>query len=98
MELKDYDILSDTTEQTMTRYVTFISPNVHRFDLAIITTDRFYGKKIVMDMQTGRFGTLSYEDLEEEGVLENVFRISEEQAAELAQFLTLVLGPAHFSE
>jgi len=98
MDLKDYDFLSDSTEQTMTRYVTFISPSVHRFDLAIITTERFYGKKIVIDLQSGRSGTLSYEDLEEEGLLENLFRISEEQASELAQFLMLVLGPAYFSE
>ncbi len=98
MHLKDYDILSDSTEQTATRYVTFISPSLHRFDLAILTTNRFYGKKIVIDMQSGRSSTLSQEDLEEEGVLENIYRITEEQAAELAQFLTLVLGSAHFSE
>jgi len=98
MGLKDYDILSDFTEQTATRYVTFISPGVHRFDLAIISTERFYGKKIVIDLQSGRSGMLSYEDLEETGVLQNVFRISDEQAAELAQFLMLALGPAHFAE
>lgn len=98
MELKGYDFLSDSTEQTMTRYVTFISPSVHRFDLAIVTTERFYGKKLVIDLQSGRSATLSQEDLEEDGVLENVFRISEEQASELAQFLSFVLSPANFSE
>ena len=98
MELKNFDFLSDTTEQTMTRFVTFISPGLHRFDLAIISTDRFYGKKMVIDLQSGRCGTLSHEDLEEEGVLENIFRITEEQASELAQFLMLVLGSAYYTD
>ncbi|WP_276354682.1 DUF3055 domain-containing protein [Cohnella caldifontis] len=98
MQLKDFDFLSDSTEQTSTRFVTFISPKMHRFDLAILTTNRFYGKKIVIDMQSGRSGVLGPDDLEEEGVLENVFRISEEQAQELAQFLVLVLGAVHFTD
>jgi len=98
MLLKDFDFLSDSTEQTQTRFVTFISPNFHRFDLAILTTNRFYGKKLVTDMQSGRSGVLGPDDLEEEGVLENVFRIDEEQAADLAQFLAMVLGEVHFTD
>lgn len=98
MEMKDYDFLSDSTEQTSTRFVTFVTPGLHRFDLAILTTNRFYGKKLVTDMQSGRSGILGPDDLEEEGVLENTFRISEEQAAELAQFLVLVLGAVHFTD
>jgi len=98
MELKDFDFLSDSTEQTSTRFVTFISPGLNRFDLAIVTTNRFYGKKLVIDMQSGRSGVLAYDDLEEDGVLESVFRIEQEQAAELAQFLGLVLGDVHFTD
>jgi len=98
MQLKDFDFLSDSSEQTQTRFVTFITPNLHRFDLAILSTNRFYGKKLVTDMQSGRSGVLGPDDLEEEGVLENVFRISEEQAADLAQFLAMVLGEVHFTD
>ncbi|WP_206424221.1 DUF3055 domain-containing protein [Cohnella candidum] len=98
MQMKDYDFLSDSTEQTSTRFVTFVTPNLHRFDLAILTTNRFYGKKLVTDMQSGRSGILGADDLEEEGVLENTFRITEEQAAELAQFLVLVLGAVNFTD
>jgi hypothetical protein len=98
MHLKDFDFLSDSTEQTSTRFVTFISPKLHRFDLAITTTGRFYGKKLVIDLQSGRSGVLGPDDLEEEGVLEHVFRISGEQAEELAQFLVLVLGAVHFTD
>ena len=98
MQMKDFDFLSDSTEQTSTRFVTFISPNFHRFDLAILSTNRFYGKKLVSDMQSGRSGVLGPDDLEEEGVLENIFRIDEEQAADLAQFLAMVLGEVHFTD
>jgi len=98
MEMKDYDFLSDSTEQTSTRYVTFITPGLKRFDLAILTTNRFYGKKLVTDLMHGRSAILGPDDLEEEGVLEAAFRIDEEEAAELAQFLTLVLGAVSFTD
>jgi hypothetical protein len=98
LSMKDFDYLSDSTEQTSTRFVTFVTPNLARFDLAITTTNRFYGKKLVVDMQSGRSGVLGPDDLEEEGVLESVFKISETEAAELAQFLVLVLGAVHFTD
>ncbi|OXS53903.1 cytosolic protein [Cohnella sp. CIP 111063] len=96
--MKDYDFLSDSTEQTSTRFVTFITPGLKRFDLALLTTNRFYGKKLVTDLMFGRSAILGPDDLEEEGVLEAAFRISEEEAAELAQFLTLVLGAVNFTD
>ncbi|THF76101.1 DUF3055 domain-containing protein [Cohnella fermenti] len=98
MHLKDYDFLSDSTEMTSTRFVTFITPGLHRFDLAIVTTSRFYGKKLVIDMQSGRSGVLAADDLEEDGVIESVFRVDEEAAAELSAFLHLVLGDVHFTD
>ncbi len=49
-------------------------------------------------MMFGRSAILGPDDLEEEGVLESAFRISEEEAAELAQFLTLVLGAVNFTD
>ncbi|MFC4599614.1 DUF3055 domain-containing protein [Cohnella hongkongensis] len=98
MTLPDYDFLSDSTEQTSTRFVTFITPSLKRFDLAILTTNRFYGKKLVTDLMFGRSAILGPDDLEEEGVLEAAFRISEEEAAELARFLTLVLGAVNFTD
>ena len=96
--MKDFDFLSDSTEQTSTRFVTFITPSLKRFDLAILTTNRFYGKKLVTDLQFGRSAILGPDDLEAEGVLESVFRITEEEAAELAQFLVLVLGAVNFTD
>ncbi|PLS18086.1 cytosolic protein [Bacillus sp. M6-12] len=72
---------------TKTRFVSFMGENV-RFDLAITMTDRFYGKKLVLDLQSSRFAIIGQDDLEEEGYLEHVFKLSEEDAAELRSFLS----------
>ncbi|WP_176444768.1 DUF3055 domain-containing protein [Paenibacillus herberti] len=98
MQLKDYDFMSDSTEQTSTRFVTFITPGLKRFDLAVTTTNRFYGKKLVTDLQGGRTAIIGQDDLEEEGYLEHVFKLDEEEASELAGFLSLVVGEVNFTD
>ncbi|HZG83769.1 DUF3055 domain-containing protein [Paenibacillus sp.] len=94
----EFDFLSDSTEQTSTRYVTMVTPKLNRFDLAITTTNRFYGKKLVIDMQSGISAIIGPDDLEEEGYLEHRFRLNEEQAEELYQFLSEVIGPISYPE
>ncbi|RFU67216.1 DUF3055 domain-containing protein [Bacillus sp. V59.32b] len=69
-----------------TRFVSFMGEQ-SRFDLAITTTDRFYGKKLVLDMQSNRFAIIGPDDLDEEGYLEHAFQISENEATELRNFL-----------
>lgn len=96
--MEEIDFLSDTTEQTTTRFVTFVGPNLHRFDLAITSTHRFYGKKLVTDLQSGRTGILGPDDLEEEGYLEHFYKLSEEGAEELRSFLYLVIGTVNFTD
>lgn len=98
MLLPDYDFMSDTTEETSTRFVTFITPSLKRFDLAITATNRFYGKKLVTELQSGKTAIIGPDDLEEEGYLEFTFKLSEEEAAELAQFLYLVVGTVNFTD
>jgi len=78
--------LYDETEDTKTRFISFMGEN-NRFDLAIITSDRYYGKKLVLDIQRGRFAIIGHDDLEEEGYLEHAFQINEEDAKELTSFL-----------
>ncbi|WP_075982773.1 DUF3055 domain-containing protein [Bacillus massilinigeriensis] len=78
--------LYDDTENTKTRFISFMSEN-SRFDLAIITSDRYYGKKLVLDIQGSRFAIIGTDDLEEEGYLEYAFNLSEEDAEELKSFL-----------
>ncbi|CAM4335654.1 DUF3055 domain-containing protein [Paenibacillus tarimensis] len=96
--LPEYDFMSDTTEDTSTRFVTFITPGMKRFDLAITTTSRFYGKKLVTDLQNGITAILGADDLEEEGYLAHVFKLTEEEAAELEQFLYFVVGTVNFTD
>ncbi|MFB9330274.1 DUF3055 domain-containing protein [Paenibacillus aurantiacus] len=96
--LPDYDFMSDMTEETSTRFTTFITPSLKRFDLAVTTTSRFYGKKLVTDLQSGKTAIIGPDDLEEEGYLEFTFKLSEEEAAELSQFLYLIVGTVNFTD
>jgi len=98
LQLKDYDFMSDSTEQTSTRFVTFITPGLKRFDLAVTTTNRFYGKKLVTDLQSGKTAIIGQDDLEEEGYLEHTFKLDEEEASELGGFLSLVVGEVNFTD
>lgn len=79
--------LYDNKEQANTRFVSFVGDS-QRFDLAIISTERFYGKHLVLDMQSNNFAIIGPDDLEEDGYLEHVYRLSEEQAMELKDFLS----------
>lgn len=93
-----FDYLFDNSEQTTTRFVVFITPKLNRFDLAVTTTDRYYGKKLVTDLQNGITAIIGPDDLEEEGYLERVFKLDEEGAAELREFLEQVVGTISFSD
>lgn len=78
--------LYDETVEAKTRFVSFAGKN-RRFDLAILQTDRYFGKSIVLDIQSNRFAIVGLDDLEEEGSIEAEFGFSEEDAAELREFL-----------
>jgi hypothetical protein len=82
----DYFYLYDEKEQTQTRFVSFMGESF-RHDLVIITTDRFFGKKLVINIQTNRSAIIGEDDLKEEGYLEFAFNLNEEEAAELKRFL-----------
>jgi len=82
--------LYDETEETNTRFVSFMG-SATRFDLAITTTNRFYGKKLVINIQNGRSAILGDDDLNEEGYLEYAYQLSEEEAEELRTFLYTVV-------
>jgi len=92
----ELDFLYDTTEQTATRFVSFIGPAMRRFDLALTQSGRFFGKTLVTDLQTGRTAILAADDLDQDRYLEQIYSLSEEEAAELAEFLQPVLGTVDF--
>ncbi|EIT87176.1 hypothetical protein A374_02944 [Fictibacillus macauensis ZFHKF-1] len=78
--------LYDDTVDTKTRFVSFMGEEA-RFDLAIIKSDRYYGKSLVLDIQGNRFAIIGEDDLNEEGYLEHAFQLSERDAQELREFL-----------
>jgi hypothetical protein len=83
-----YINMYDEQEETMTRYVGFVGN--HRWDLAITETKHFYGKSLVINIQSGRCAILNREDLEEEKrhLLAEQFGLqTEEEVEELAEFL-----------
>ena len=82
--------LYDDTEETKTRFVSFMGEN-HRFDLGIMETNRYYGKALVFDIQSGRFAIIGRDDLEEPGYLAHAFNLSEEDAEDLRSFLDEVI-------
>jgi hypothetical protein len=88
--MTDRFYLYDDTENTKMRFVSFMGEH-SRFDLAIISSERYYGKHIVMDIQGSRFAIIGPDDLEEEGYLEHAFQLTEEDAEELSSFLSEIV-------
>lgn len=86
VQMSDRFFLYDDTVNTKTRFVSFMGENA-RFDLAIVLSDRYYGKHIVLDIQGNRFAIIGPDDLKEEGYLEYAFQLNEEDAEELRSFL-----------
>jgi hypothetical protein len=85
-DMKERYYLYNDLEDTKTRFVSFVGDN-QRFDLAIVQTDRHYGKHLVLDLQGSRFAIIGEDDLNEEGYLEYAFQLNEEDAEELRSFL-----------
>ncbi|MBP1934619.1 DUF3055 domain-containing protein [Ammoniphilus resinae] len=85
----EFFYLYDDTEDTKTRFVSF-SGDEGRYDLAITITDRFYGKKLVINLQNNRAAIIGEDDLNEEGYLEYAFGVSEKEAEELKHFFNTI--------
>lgn len=82
--------LYDFQEETKIRFVSFLG-ETRRFDLAILTTENYFGKMIILEIQKNRFAIMGQDDLEEEGYLEEAFSLKAEEAAELKEFLSSIL-------
>ncbi len=95
--MSPFDYLYDHTEQTSTRFVCFVG-QTRRFDLAITTTDRFFGKKLIMDIQSGRTAIIGPDDIDEEGYIGFAYNLNDEEAEELSNFLVQIVGMITFSD
>lgn len=90
MRAEEHYFLYDDTENTRTRFVSFVGKS-NRFDLAITTTSRFYGKLLILNLQSNRFAIIGQDDLDEPGYLEYVYQLKEEEANELRDFITALI-------
>jgi hypothetical protein len=82
-----FDRLYDVTEDTKVSFTGFASESA-RYDFAVVYTDSFFGKPLVICMQTGKAALLCENDLENLDYLQHVFSVpSPKQAEELSLFL-----------
>ncbi|MBA4601205.1 DUF3055 domain-containing protein [Thermoactinomyces mirandus] len=81
-----YERLYDESEKAKVRFVGFIS-EYGRYDFGIVYTNMFFGKPLVVCMQTGRSSLLSLEDAENLKYLQKIFNLrSKEEAEEVSTF------------
>ncbi len=88
--MENLHFLYDYQEETKVRFISFLG-KTGRFDLALLITDQYFGKTIVMDIQKSRFAIMGQDDLEESGYLEDAFSLTSEEASELKEFLMPLL-------
>lgn len=85
--------LYDEVERSQVRYIGFTT-DTSRYDFAFVYTNMFFGKTLVVDMQTGRSALLSENDVDNIEYLQKLYSIDEPQEAEeLASFFKSILPP-----
>lgn len=96
--MEHYDHLYDVSENANVRFLGFISEGT-RYDFGMVFTHKFYGKPLVICMQTGQSTLLSSEDAVNPGYLQKIFRLdSENEAVTLAEFFQEHLPSIPFEE
>ncbi|TGV06717.1 DUF3055 domain-containing protein, partial [Mesorhizobium sp. M8A.F.Ca.ET.173.01.1.1] len=74
--------LYDDDESSQVQFVGFVG-EFSRYDLMLIQTDRHFGKTIVLNMQTNKFGIIGTDDLEEEGYIAYILGVTENEGNEI---------------
>ncbi|MBI5974133.1 DUF3055 domain-containing protein [Staphylococcus canis] len=82
--------LYDDVEPSQIRFVGFVGEH-SRYDLVLIQTDRHYGKTLVLNTQTNKFGIIGTDDLEEEGYIAYILGVSDDEADEITEYLNEVI-------
>ncbi|WML49400.1 DUF3055 domain-containing protein [Neobacillus sp. PS3-34] len=86
-----FEKLYDEHENVNVRFIGFATDHA-RYDFGIVFTNMFFGKPLVVCMQTGRSTLLDPQDIQDTEYLQNVFRIScKHQAADLVEFFSEAL-------
>jgi len=93
-----FDNLYEVTETAKVRFLGFVTDRT-RHDFGIVYTHKFYGKPLVICMQTGQSTLLSSEDADNPSYLQKVFRLTcPDEAAALSSFLQECLPTIPFEE
>ncbi|MFB5194015.1 DUF3055 domain-containing protein [Neobacillus sp. KR4-4] len=91
-----FEKLYDEHENSKVRFIGFTTEST-RYDFGIIYTNMFFGKPLVVCMQTGRSTLLDPKDIEDIDYLQTIFRIPDQQQAEdLADFFRETLPSIPF--
>lgn len=91
-----FEKLYDEQENTKTRFVGFTTEDT-RYDFGIVYTNLFFGKPLVVCMQTGRSTLLDPKDLENTEYLKKAFKMDNyQQAEDLCEFFRESLPGVYF--
>ncbi|CAM3692353.1 DUF3055 domain-containing protein [Mesobacillus zeae] len=91
-----FEKLYDEHEKVSVRFVGFTTDET-RYDFGIVYTNMFFGKPLIVCMQTGRSALLASDDLNNIEYLQKAFSIKEtKQAADLAEFFQEALPTLPF--
>lgn len=91
-----FNKLYDEFENVNVRFVGFTTEDT-RYDFGIIFTNMFFGKPLVVCMQTGRSSLLDPKDLDDIEYIQRAFHIKDvQQVKELVEFFTSALPSIPF--
>lgn len=76
-----FEHLYDETEQANVNFIGCISDRA-RYDFSIIYSNHFFGKPLVVCMQTGRSAVIGAEDLRNVDYIQKMFHITDEKVGE----------------
>ncbi|RBW70017.1 DUF3055 domain-containing protein [Bacillus taeanensis] len=86
MNLELFQKFYDEHENVQVRFVGFSTDDV-RYDFGIVYTNMFFGKPLIVCMQTGRSALLDSSDVRDYEYLQSTFKIATRKEAEdLASF------------
>ncbi|HFJ5558800.1 TPA: DUF3055 domain-containing protein [Staphylococcus aureus] len=82
--------LYDDNEESQVQFVGFVGEH-GRYDLMLVNTNRHYGKTLVLNMQTNKFGIIGTDDLKEEGNIAHILGVNAEEGDEITEYLNEVI-------
>lgn len=92
-----FERLYDATEQANVQFVGYASDRA-RYDFGIVYTSAFFGKPLVVCMQTNRSSLLDHDDLDNLVYLQQAFRLNSGEAEEVAAFLKQLVPSIRMKE